>query len=184
VNPDGSLDFTPPFDRPYDWTASGDPRLLARRFDFLTPTPATRGQDFTPTVSAPGSATSFSTAAVDLNGDGKIGDENGDGKIDEADRKLLPPTDLVERAHRHGLLVHTWTFRNEPKRLAANYQANPVSEILMFFELGVDGILHGLHGHRASSRARCSCWRTDREFGGVAVASSRRLPLGVRRSIG
>ena len=25
VNPDGSLDFTPPFDRPYDWTASGPP---------------------------------------------------------------------------------------------------------------------------------------------------------------
>jgi glycerophosphoryl diester phosphodiesterase len=23
VNPDGSLDFTAPFDRPYDWTASG-----------------------------------------------------------------------------------------------------------------------------------------------------------------
>jgi glycerophosphoryl diester phosphodiesterase len=81
-----------------------------------------------------------STAAVDLNHDGHLGDENGDGKIDESDRALLRPTDLVERAHRLGLLVHTWTFRNEPKRLAADYQANPVSEILMFFELGVDGI--------------------------------------------
>jgi len=36
VNPDGSLDFTAPFDRPYDWTASGDPVLLARTFGFLT----------------------------------------------------------------------------------------------------------------------------------------------------
>src|SRR6266850_1477093 len=35
VNPDGSLDFTAPFDRPFDWTASGDPRLLARTFAFL-----------------------------------------------------------------------------------------------------------------------------------------------------
>ncbi|TMH80358.1 MAG: glycerophosphodiester phosphodiesterase, partial [Betaproteobacteria bacterium] len=35
VNPDGSLDFTAPFDRPFDWTASGDPRLLARTFGFL-----------------------------------------------------------------------------------------------------------------------------------------------------
>src|SRR5262249_15079008 len=25
VNPDGSLDYTAPFDRPFDWTASGDP---------------------------------------------------------------------------------------------------------------------------------------------------------------
>ena len=34
VNADGSLDYTAPFDRPYDWTASGDPRLLARTFGF------------------------------------------------------------------------------------------------------------------------------------------------------
>ena len=35
VNPDGSLDYTAPFDRPYDWTVSGDPRLLARTFGFF-----------------------------------------------------------------------------------------------------------------------------------------------------
>src|SRR2546422_1917959 len=35
VNDDGSLDFTAPFDRPYDWTASGNPTLLARTFGFL-----------------------------------------------------------------------------------------------------------------------------------------------------
>ena len=35
VNTDGSLDFTAPFDRPYDWTVSGDPTLLARHFDFF-----------------------------------------------------------------------------------------------------------------------------------------------------
>ena len=35
VKADGSLDFTAPFDRPYDWTASGDPRLLARTFGFF-----------------------------------------------------------------------------------------------------------------------------------------------------
>src|SRR5712664_1213989 len=35
VNPDGSLDFTAPFDRPYDWTVSSDPKLRARRFSFF-----------------------------------------------------------------------------------------------------------------------------------------------------
>jgi len=40
VNPDGSLDFTAPFDRPFDWTASGDPRLRARTFAFSSPTKA------------------------------------------------------------------------------------------------------------------------------------------------
>jgi len=81
-----------------------------------------------------------STAAVDLNGDGKVGDENGDGKVDEADRKLLPANDLVRRAHQLGLLVHTWTFRNEAGRLASDYKGNPVSEYLQLYALGVDGL--------------------------------------------
>ena len=29
MNPDGSLDYTPPFDRPFDWTASGDPSMCS-----------------------------------------------------------------------------------------------------------------------------------------------------------
>ena len=35
IKPDGSLDYTAPFDRPYDWTVSGDPRLQARTFGFF-----------------------------------------------------------------------------------------------------------------------------------------------------
>ena len=35
VNPDGSLDFTAPFDRPYDWTMSSDPTLRSRLFSFF-----------------------------------------------------------------------------------------------------------------------------------------------------
>jgi glycerophosphoryl diester phosphodiesterase len=77
---------------------------------------------------------------VDLNHDGTVGDENGDGKVDESDRALLPPTNLVQRAHARGLLVHTWTFRNEAKRLAADYTGNPVNEYLQFYQLGVDGV--------------------------------------------
>jgi hypothetical protein len=42
----------------------------------------------------------------------------------EASRKLLPAGDLIERAHKVGLLVHTWTFCRalphwRPRRLAA-----------------------------------------------------------------
>ena len=32
---DGSLEYVAPFDRPYDWTASGDPALLARTFGYF-----------------------------------------------------------------------------------------------------------------------------------------------------
>ena len=67
-------------------------------------------------------------------------DVNGDGKVNDADRTLLPPTDLVARAHALGLLVHPYTFRNEQRRLAADYNGNPLNEYLMFCELGVDGV--------------------------------------------
>ena len=140
VNPDGSLDFTAPFDRPYDWTVSGDPRLLARTFAFFTTDAGLREIKSYADGIGPWKRYIVSTAAADLNGDAHVGDENGDGLVDEADRRLLPPTDLVARAHRAGLVVHTWTFRNEGRRLAADYGDNPVNEYLQFYRLGIDGV--------------------------------------------
>jgi glycerophosphoryl diester phosphodiesterase len=140
VNPDGSLDFTAPFDRPYDWTVSNDPKLRARLFSFLVTDEGLREIRTYADGVGPWKRYIVSTAAVDLNHDGKVGDENGDGHVDEADRKLLPATDLIQRAHRLGLLVHTWTFRNEQKRLPSDYQGNPVNEYLQLYALGVDGV--------------------------------------------
>jgi glycerophosphoryl diester phosphodiesterase len=65
---------------------------------------------------------------------------------DDSNRELLPPTNLVERAHRHGLLVHPYTFRNEATRLAADYGGNPVEEDLQFYRLGVDGVFSRFTG--------------------------------------
>ena len=36
VDPDGTISYAPPFDRPYDWTVSGDPELQSRTFGFFT----------------------------------------------------------------------------------------------------------------------------------------------------
>ena len=140
VNADGSLDYTAPFDRPFDWTASGDPKLLARTFGFLVTEDGLREVATYADGIGPWKRYIVSSAAVDLNHDGKVGDENGDGNVDEADRVLLAPTNVVQRAHAHGLLVHTWTFRNEQKRLVSNYAGNPVNEYLQFYQLGVDGV--------------------------------------------
>ena len=140
VNPDGSLDYTAPYDRPYDWTASGRPELLARTFGFFA---TDEGLDEVAEYAdgiGPWKPYINSTAAVDINRDGTVGDENGDGLTNEADRQLLEPTDLVERAHERGLLVHPYTFRNEQRRLASDYAGNPVNEYLRFYELGVDGL--------------------------------------------
>ena len=35
VDPDGTITYAPPFDRPYDWTVSGDPELQSRTFGFF-----------------------------------------------------------------------------------------------------------------------------------------------------
>jgi glycerophosphoryl diester phosphodiesterase len=140
VNPDGTLDFTRPFDRPFDWTASGNPTLLARRFDFFVTDEGLREIRTYADGIGPWKRYIVSTAAIVLNSDGKVGDANGDGRVDEADLKLLPPTTLIQRAHAQGLLVHTWTFRNEQRRLASDYQGNPVNEYLQFYDLGIDGV--------------------------------------------
>jgi glycerophosphoryl diester phosphodiesterase len=53
---------------------------------------------------------------------------------------LLPPTSLVADAHKAGLVVHPYTFRDEPEFLAPDYGLDPVKEYLQFFRLGVDGV--------------------------------------------
>jgi glycerophosphoryl diester phosphodiesterase len=129
VNPDGSLDFTAPYDRPYDWTASGKPELLARTFAWLTSDEGLK--DVATYAYGIGPWKRYIVSTVQ-NPDG-----SGPG---EAQRKLAEPTDLIARAHAAGLKVHTWTFRNEQRRLAGDYAGNPVNEYLQFYELGVDGV--------------------------------------------
>jgi glycerophosphoryl diester phosphodiesterase len=57
-----------------------------------------------------------------------------------ADGSLRPPTDLVERAHRAGLLVHVWTVRSESQFLPAGYKGDVRAEFLQLQRLGVDGV--------------------------------------------
>lgn len=70
-----------------------------------------------------------------------------------ADNLMLPPTDLVARAHAANLVVHPWTLRPEnyflPNDLRRGEAASPAylamrgdaeREIRAFFEAGVDGV--------------------------------------------
>jgi glycerophosphoryl diester phosphodiesterase len=136
VNPDGSLAYAAPFDRPYDWTATGRPGTFG---DLTTDAGLDEVASYADGI-GPWKPYIISTAAVDINGDGTVGDEDGDGKVDEGDRKVLEPTDLVARAHARALVVHPYTFRNEAKRLAFDYGDNPIEEYLRFYEAGVDGV--------------------------------------------
>jgi glycerophosphoryl diester phosphodiesterase len=57
-----------------------------------------------------------------------------------ADGSVGAPTDLVQRAHAAGLLVHIWTIRVDKQFLPAGYHGRAEAEFEQFRDLGVDGI--------------------------------------------
>lgn len=64
-------------------------------------------------------------------------DRNGDGRITINDRRVDGSTGVIERAHAKGLMVHTWTFRDD----ASGYGfADPKAEMQYYMKLGVDGV--------------------------------------------
>ncbi|HEY0819535.1 MAG TPA: glycerophosphodiester phosphodiesterase [Rhizobacter sp.] len=148
VNADGSLDFTPPYDRPYDWAVAGRTGLFR---DLLTPQGLAEVRSYADGI-GPWKTYLISSACITVL-NGACADATGDDVVDERDRRLLPATDIVANAHRLGLVVHPYTFRNEPKRLASNYQGNPVNEYLTFYELGVDGLFSDFADTAYAARA-------------------------------
>jgi glycerophosphoryl diester phosphodiesterase len=115
----GNPTYAPPFDRPYDWTASGDPTLMSRTFGYFA---TDAGLDEVKTYAdgiGPWKVYIVPTAG------------GGGGAI-------FPPTDLIQRAHARGLLVHTWTFRDDA--FPTGYPGGPVDEYLNFYKLGIDGV--------------------------------------------
>ena len=135
VNADGTLDFTPPFDRPYDWAVAGRAGSYA---DLLTPQGLAEVRTYADGI-GPWKPYLISSACVTVLNNA-CADINGDGRVNDADRKLLPASAVIANAHAQGLLVHPYTFRNEQRRLASDYKGNPVNEYLAFYEAGVDGL--------------------------------------------
>jgi glycerophosphoryl diester phosphodiesterase len=60
---------------------------------------------------------------------------------------------VVADAHRVGLVVHPYTFRDEPTFLAPDYALDPVKEYLQFFALGVDGVFSDFGDTAVRARA-------------------------------
>jgi glycerophosphoryl diester phosphodiesterase len=135
VKPDGSLDLTAPYDRPYDWAVAGRQGVYP---DLLTPKGLAEVRTYADGI-GPWKPYLIGSACITIVA-GACADANGDGLVNDADRKLLAPTPVVANAHKLGLVVHPYTFRNEQRRLASNYKGVPVNEYLTFYEYGVDGL--------------------------------------------
>lgn len=136
VNADGSIDLTAPYDKPYDFAVAGDARTFA---SLLTPAGLKEVKTYADGI-GPWKPYLIPSKQVDANNDGKPDDLNGDGLIDERDRVMMAPTDVVQNAHAAGLFVHAYTFRSEPKRLASDFKGDPQAEYRLFYRLGVDGV--------------------------------------------
>ena len=135
VDKDGKVLLAAPFDKPYDFAVLGDPRTFQ---DLLSPEGLKEIATYADGV-GPWKPYLIS-ARQTIGPDGKPQDLNGDGVIDERDRTLIAPTDVVKNAKAAGLAVHSWTFRSEPKRLASDFKGDPAAEYKAFFALGLDGV--------------------------------------------
>ncbi len=131
----GAITYAAPFDRPYDWTKAGRSGTFG---DLLTPA----GLDDVKTY-ADGIGPwkrYLVTVKARLDASGNAIDVNGDGRVNEADYSAVADDTIVKNARSRGLLVHTWTFRNEPRRLASSYANDPGKEYEQFFAMGVNGV--------------------------------------------
>ncbi len=118
--------------RPFDWTLAGDPRW----FDaMLTPEGLAEIKTYADGIGP------WKPQIVPL----KIApwpEKNADGSPftgSTVKAVAQPATTLIADAHKAGLFVHAFTFRNEKKYLAATYAGDPEQEFLTFFRLGLDG---------------------------------------------
>ena len=148
VDAAGNIVLAAPFDKPYDFAVAKDPRTFK---DLVTAAGLAEIKTYADGV-GPWKPDILPGRFVDRNNDGKSDDLNGDGAIDERDRVLLAPTRLIEDAHRLGLFVHTWTMRNEPRRLASDFAGDPKAEYKRFFELGIDGLFSDFPDTAVSAR--------------------------------
>ncbi|MDQ0394528.1 glycerophosphodiester phosphodiesterase family protein [Labrys monachus] len=119
--------------RPYDWTLAGDPRWYDA---MLTPAGLAEIRTYADGI-GPWKPQIVPVKVVPWK------DKNADGTPytgSTSDATVQAPTSVIADAHKAGLFVHVFTFRNEKKYLAGSYQGDPQQEYLHFFRLGVDGV--------------------------------------------
>jgi len=119
--------------RPYSWTLAGDGRYFG---EMLTPAGLAEVKTYAdgigpwkPQVMALTVSPFPATNADGTPYTGSLADVNS-----------VTPTSLIADAHKAGLFVHSYTFRNEQKYLAGFYKGDPALEDITFFRAGIDGI--------------------------------------------
>ena len=130
VNADGSMALVAPYDKPYDFAVSGDPRTFA---DLLSASGVAFVKSYADAI---GPWKPYLVKTVD---DGV--ERNGVPGLSINDRRVDGSKGVIEAAHAAGLLVHTWTFRNDASQYGfGGGQAGAIDEMAYYIRLGVDGV--------------------------------------------
>lgn len=114
-----------PSSRPFDWKTSG---RLHTYGDLLTPKGLAEIASYADGI---GPWKRLIVPAKDPSVDG----------ASESEIRLDYPTGLISEAHAAGLFVCSWTFRDEPQFLAADYGGDPTAEYRQFAQLGLDAVI-------------------------------------------
>ncbi|MDQ0611895.1 glycerophosphoryl diester phosphodiesterase [Variovorax sp. W1I1] len=144
----GAMTYAIPVDRPYEWTKAGD----TRNFDVMV-TPAGLAEIKTYADGIGPWKRYIVTIKGSIGPDGKPLDVNKDGKVNDADATSVSPTTLIADAHKAGLFVHPFTFRNESRRLAGDYNKDGKNEYAIYYKLGVDGVFTDFTDTALAARA-------------------------------
>jgi glycerophosphoryl diester phosphodiesterase len=131
----GTLTYAAPYDRPYDWTKAGDTRLFST---MVTTAGLAEIKTYADGI-GPWKPYILPVKGT-LDASGKLKDINGDGQANLNDATTQAPTTLIADAHKVGLFVHAYTFRNEKRRLTADVNGDPKAEYLQYYRLGIDGL--------------------------------------------
>jgi glycerophosphoryl diester phosphodiesterase len=143
----GAITYAAPFDRPYDWTKAGRKGSFG---DLLTPAGLDEVKTYADGVGP--WKRYLVTVKATLDASGKAVDVNKDGVVNEADYNAVANDTIAKNAKARGLLLHTWTFRSESRRLAATYTADPAKEYEQFFAMGVNGLFSDFPDHAVKAR--------------------------------
>jgi glycerophosphoryl diester phosphodiesterase len=111
--------------RPYSWTLAGDARTFAV---MQTPAGLAEIKQYADGI-GPWKPQVIAHSVVPYKDGAGLKDVN-----------TLKDTGLIANAHKAGLVVHSFTFRNEASRLAGIFKGDPVQEYLAYYRLGIDGV--------------------------------------------
>lgn len=124
--------------RPYSWTVAGNPATFG---DMITPAGLATIKTYADGIGP------WKPQVMKL-----VAPATSKGTL--ADVNSVTPTSLTADAHKAGLFIHVYTFRNEAKYLAGAFNGDPVAEYLPYWRAGVDGVFSDFTGTAVTARAQ------------------------------